>query len=219
AAVALVERVRLVERVLVEPARVLPAEDARPDDPTDRVVALVAGHRRDPEQDEHERQAHQSVRAHRADDEEERVAGQERHHDEPGLDEDDREQQRVDPGAVEADEVGEVDVDVEDEVEHRSEQIHASIIDAASKMPGYAGAFASSSAATASNQATSSAGCATPLVVAGQRRLSWLAAACSCQSSSSAIAQSSIRRPASLPTSPAIAASCARVTPASEEHT
>ena len=65
------------------------------------------------------------MRAHRADDEEQRVAGQERHDDEPGLDEDDREQQRVDPGAVEAHEVGQMDVDVKDEVEQRCDQIHA----------------------------------------------------------------------------------------------
>jgi hypothetical protein len=66
-----------------------------------------------------------SPRAHRADDEKKRVAGQERHDDDAGLDEDDREQQRVDPGAVGAHEGREVDVDVQDEVEQHADEVHA----------------------------------------------------------------------------------------------
>mmetsp|Transcript_65226 Transcript_65226/g.154023 ORF Transcript_65226/g.154023 Transcript_65226/m.154023 type:complete len:236 (+) Transcript_65226:3230-3937(+) len=132
ATVLLVEVMRLHEGGLVEEARVLPLEHPRPEIPPDRVVALVAEDGRRGQQRHRQAQVHQPDPAHRADDEEQRVARQEGHHHHAGLDKDDQEQQRIDPGAVGLHEGRQMLVDVEDEVEEEMQQVHgARIIPAA----------------------------------------------------------------------------------------
>ena len=114
----------LVERLLVEEARVLPLEDLRPQVASDGEVALVA---QDGRHDQHragDRKAHQPDAAQRPDDEQQRIPGQERHHHHTGLDEHDREEQRVHPRPVGDDEGLEVLVDVEDEVDEKVHDFH-----------------------------------------------------------------------------------------------
>ena len=74
------------------------------------------------------RDVHAARRGDRAGDEQQRIAGQERPDDEAGLDEDDDEQQRVDPGAVRGDEVGEMRVEVERDFPLRREKFHDAIL-------------------------------------------------------------------------------------------
>jgi hypothetical protein len=67
---------------------------------------------------------HESRVGHRGDraaDEEQRVAGQERHRHQPGLDEDDREQDRADPRAVLGDAPLHVPVEVQEDVDELGE--------------------------------------------------------------------------------------------------
>lgn len=60
---------------------------------------------------------HGAGRAEGAGGEQQAVARQKGHDDEPGLDEDDRKQQQVDPGAVVLHERDQMAVDVQDEID------------------------------------------------------------------------------------------------------
>ena len=54
--------------------------------------------------------------------EQERISGQERRDDEPGLEKDDGEEQPVDPGAVRVGELSEMPVEVQEDVDDRGKQ-------------------------------------------------------------------------------------------------
>ena len=71
-----------------------------PDGAADRVVHGIAGDRGGEQDDGGERDVEAARRRDRAGGEEQRVAGQERRHDQPGLGEDDHEEHSVDPPAV-----------------------------------------------------------------------------------------------------------------------
>ena len=90
----------LVKSAFVEPARVFPLKHLRPEIPAYAVVALVAQNGRHQQHAGGHRQADQTDAAQRPDDEQQRVAGQKRHHHQAGLDEHDGKQQGVDPCAV-----------------------------------------------------------------------------------------------------------------------
>ena len=100
AAVFVVERLRLAQVLLPEPARIRPLEDFRADVASDRVVGRIAEDRRDHEQGHEYVNVEPRGRHHGAGDEQDRVAGQERKDDEPRLGENDREQQSVEPRSV-----------------------------------------------------------------------------------------------------------------------
>ena len=115
---------RLIERALVEPARVLPLEHARSEVTSGGVVGLVAQDGRGDQQRHGERQAHEARTAQRTHHEQQRIARQKRHHHQPGLDEHDDEQQRIDPGTIGLHEVGQMHVDVQDEVHQCGSDFH-----------------------------------------------------------------------------------------------
>src|SRR5262249_20850300 len=92
-------------------------EHPRADEAADAVVHRVPGERRENQQAEHGRQAQLTGRAQRPRRKQERIAGQKGGHHEAGLREDDREQDRVHPRPVVADELEQVLVEVEDEID------------------------------------------------------------------------------------------------------
>ena len=63
----------------------------------------------------------------RSDGEQQRIARQKRRHDQPGFAEDDREQNRVDPHLVIGDKLGEMLVEVQDEVDEPGDQFHEAV--------------------------------------------------------------------------------------------
>src|SRR5262249_365978 len=71
----------------------------------------------------------------RAGREQQRIAGQKRREDEPGLGKDDRKQDAVDPGAVGVNELDEVLVEVEDEIDHASACLMSSMRSCGSSIP------------------------------------------------------------------------------------
>lgn len=107
----------LVEGTPVEPARILPLEHLGPYVAAYGVVALVAQHGRHQQHGAGDRIVHQSHAAQRADDEQQRVAGQKGHDHHARLHEDDEKQQRVHPGSIGHDEGLQVLVYVQDEVD------------------------------------------------------------------------------------------------------
>jgi hypothetical protein len=122
AAVPLVERLRAQEVLPVEPARRLAREDLRTHPKADGVVDRVAEHRGRAEDESHDRERQWRVRARSKgpDREEEGVTGEERRHDEPGLAEHYREEERVEPEAEVSRPLVEVAVEVEEDVD----QVH-----------------------------------------------------------------------------------------------
>jgi len=130
ATVLFIKRVRLIKRLAIEKARVLPAKHLGPEVAPDGVVGLVPRDRCRQQQAHGQRQAHQLGPAQRPHDEEQRVARQKRHHHQTGLDEHDQEQQRIDPGAVLAHKSLQVAVHMEDEIDELQEDVHAPIIPA-----------------------------------------------------------------------------------------
>src|SRR5262249_35766188 len=116
AAVLLEERVRAIEILLVQQARAR-LKHTRSDETADAVVDRVAGEGGGDEQRQHRRDAQFARRAQGAGREQQRVAWKKRRDDESGLREDDREQNRVDPRPVVADELEQVPVEMEDEVD------------------------------------------------------------------------------------------------------
>ena len=120
------EGVRLFEVLAVQQAMkqalvILRAEYTRPDIPADRVVDGVTGNRRDDQQRHDQPDVEHAGGGERAGREQQRIARQERPDHQARLDEDDREQDHVDHHPVLGDEGGEVNVEVEkqiDEVSH-----------------------------------------------------------------------------------------------------
>ena len=100
------------------------AEQVAADEAADEVVADVAEEGRQ----EQERREHGDLEdpgaGQRAAGEQQRLAGQERGDDQPGLAEDRREDGRVHPGAPRLDEVREVDVEVQDVPQEWIQGVH-----------------------------------------------------------------------------------------------
>jgi hypothetical protein len=111
----------LVERPLVEPARVVPLEHFRSEITADTVVALVPQDRGYQQDGAGQRKAHEAGAAESAHDEQQRIAGQEGHDHHARLHEHDDEQQRVHPGPVARDEGREVLIHVQDEIDQELE--------------------------------------------------------------------------------------------------
>ena len=129
AAVTLVKSMGLVKGFAVEPARVLPLEHLGPQVVADLVIALVTQKRRGKQDRRGQRIAHQAGAAHGAHDEQQRIAGQKRHHHHAGLDKDNQKQQRIHPHAVGGYKSFQVFVDMQNEVD----QMHACIDEPAEK--------------------------------------------------------------------------------------
>ena len=110
--------------LLEEPDRAV--ERARPDLLPDPVVRRVAEDRREREEEEEHPDVQVSEGRERPGGEQEGVPGQERRHDEAGLAEDDHEQESVRPGAVIPHDVGEVPVEVQEDVDQLLQQVHFS---------------------------------------------------------------------------------------------
>ncbi len=117
AAIALVERMGLLEGTAVEPPRVRPLEHLGPEIPSDGVVALVSEHGRHQQHGAGNGKAHQPGTAQRAHDEEQGIAGQEGHDDDARFHEHDGKEQRIDPGAIRGHEGRDVLVHVQDEID------------------------------------------------------------------------------------------------------
>ena len=96
------------------------AEEAVGDPRADRVVHGVAGDGRQDQRRHQDADVEHAGRGERAGGEVERVAGQERRHDESGLGEDDGEEHRVGPRAGGIDDGQQPLVHVEQEVDHPS---------------------------------------------------------------------------------------------------
>ncbi len=124
AAVTLVKLVRLVKSAFVEKFRLLPLEHLGPEITANRVIALVAEDRRNNQNPHGQRQAQQPRAAQGADNEQQRVTGQERHNHHAGFHKHDQEQQGVHPHAVSTREGFQVFVHVEDEVDQKSDDFH-----------------------------------------------------------------------------------------------
>ena len=129
AAVALIKRMCLVKGFFIEPARALPLKHLGPDVPPDAVVALVAKHRRNKQQANSQRIAHQANAAHRAHDKQQRVARQERHDDQAGLDKNDDKQQRINPDAIAGDKHLKMLVNVKNEIDEKGGKFHGGDFD------------------------------------------------------------------------------------------
>jgi len=99
AAVLLVERVRAHQRIAVQEAQVH-REHARPDVAPYRVVDRIAADGRHDQQRCRQHRVHVAGGAERAGDEQQRVAGQERQHHQPGLGKHDEKQHQVHPHAI-----------------------------------------------------------------------------------------------------------------------
>ena len=112
----------------VEKARVFPLEDLGAEMVADAVVHLIAHNRRHRHHQQGQRQAHQVGTAHGPHDEQQRVAGQERHDDQAGFHKNNRKQQGVNRHAVLRHKVAQVHVHVEDEIDKVHEDVHAAII-------------------------------------------------------------------------------------------
>ena len=120
----------LIEGLPVEKARILPAKYLRPDIATHRVVGLVACNGGNQQHRHRQRQTQQIGPTQRADNEQQRVARQEGHDDQPGFDKHDQEQQGIDPGAVLGDKGFQVAIHMQDEVNEYKQEVHAPIIPA-----------------------------------------------------------------------------------------
>ena len=88
-----------------------------PDEPADGEVHGIPRERRERQEREAERRVHGAGCTQGAGGEQQRVARQERRDDEPGLGEDDQEEQPVDPDTVGADELEQMAVAMKDEVD------------------------------------------------------------------------------------------------------
>ena len=115
---------RLVERPLVEPARVFPLEDLGAKVPPDGVVALVAQDGRHDEHHARKRKVHQARAAQRAHDEQQRIPRQKGHDHHTGFHKHDQEQQRVHPHAVALHERLQVFVYVQNEIDQKGHYFH-----------------------------------------------------------------------------------------------
>jgi hypothetical protein len=124
--VLLVELLRADQVLPLHPAKGA-AERARPDRATDTEVHLVPQHCGEHQQQPHECRVQRAGLIHRSertDREQQRVPGQNRRHDQSGLAEDDQEQDRVDPEVIVGDELGEMLVEMQDEVDEPADQFH-----------------------------------------------------------------------------------------------
>src|SRR5258706_3316014 len=103
-------------------------EDTRPHEAADPVVAVVPGQRSADEHRHDQRDVHAARCGERAGDKKQRVPGQEWPDDQPGFDEDDDEEQRIDPGAVRGDEFGEMRIQMDRDFPRRGEKLHGRIL-------------------------------------------------------------------------------------------
>ncbi len=107
-------QVSSIEKLLHQAALVGFPKHAGPDGAADGVVHGIAGECRQEQQSGEEPRFERPGGREGACGKEQRVARQERRDDEPGLGEDDREEQAVDPGPVRIDERGQMTVEVDD---------------------------------------------------------------------------------------------------------
>ena len=114
--VALEERVRALDVLLLHEPRLLRLEDPRAEELADEVVAVVPHHRRTPQQAEQQRLVQRARPRQRPGRKQQRIAGQERRHDQARLAEDDHEQDEVGPRPVLLHQLEQAGVEVEDEL-------------------------------------------------------------------------------------------------------
>jgi len=141
AAVAIEEFFRAPQVLDLQKAHVA-AERTWPDGRADRVVGAVAENRGRRQQQPRVQRIQRAARIHRrkrTHREQQRIARQERRHDQPRLGKDDQKQDCVDPGVESQDQLDQVAVEMEDEVDEvkaevddRLQQLHAAILDGAS---------------------------------------------------------------------------------------
>ncbi len=115
---------RGIESGPVEQPRVFPLEHARPEVPANRIVGLVAQHRRRKQQTDRQRVVHETGTAHGPNHKQQRITRQKRHDHHPGLHKNDQKQQAIDPEAVVLDKRLQVLVHVQDEVDQKGDKFH-----------------------------------------------------------------------------------------------
>src|SRR5690606_23661777 len=124
AAVFLVKRLGAQQMLAVEPA-VIAAEYPRPEIMADRVVQRIASDRCDTEAATQQQQIEIALGGEGAGGEQQRIARQKGHDDEAGFDEYDRKQNRVGLHAVVANQLAQMNIDVQNEIDQILHVIHA----------------------------------------------------------------------------------------------
>jgi len=115
-AITLVETLGAVKGCAVEPAGLFPAEDARTNPSSHRVVHEVAEDRGRGQQCAQGTQVESAEAGDCSGNEEQRIARQKGHHHKPGFHKDHRKQRRVDPGAPALRKFGQMPVEVKQDI-------------------------------------------------------------------------------------------------------
>ena len=115
------EQARLLQIFSLEIPAVFDSIDARTDPAPDFVVNLIAENRGDNQRTGKQVYVHRAGGGNRPRHEQQRVARQKRRDDQPGLGEDDGEQNDINPGAVRLSQIGQMLVQVADQIDKGAE--------------------------------------------------------------------------------------------------